>query len=262
MTVQLKIHWPRALGKTGRQYPRLCRRSWSKQPLLALLLSWIAVLPVSTLANPSESHQAIRDTAEGFLQKQLEQAEYSDFQIKISRLDSRLKLAQCDTPLEAYLPQAGQFIGKLSVGVRCPGSQPWSIYVPSEVSVFEQVLAASRPILRGQTVDAADVQLVRQKISPRNQAYFNNKTDILNKVASRNIPMGRAFTPQLVQAPRLVHRGEEVILIAETSNLTVRMVGKALSDGIKGEVIQVRNSASKRVIEGIVMKPGIVRVKM
>lgn len=231
---------------------------------LLLSVVWILMfwLPGLASSNDEESHQSIRDTAQEFLQQQLEQTEYHDFQIKIANLDSRLKLTRCDSSLEGFLPQASQLVGKLSVGIRCSGSKPWSIYVPGEVSVFEQVLAAARPIMRGQVVDEADIQIVRQKISPRNQAYFSQKQDIINMVANRNIPMGKTFTPQLIQAPRLVRRGEEVILVAATSSLSVRMVGEALSDGVKGDVIQVRNSTTKRVVEGVVTQQGIVQVKM
>ena len=236
-----------------------CSIAVTTSVLLALLLLPSLVFATNTTDEP---HQSIRNTAQEFLQQQLQNTQYSDFQIKVARLDSRLKLSHCDRALEGFLPQAGQLFGKLSVGVRCAGSKPWSIYVPCEVDVYQQVLAAARPILRGQSLEAADIQTIRQKITPRNQAYFYDSQDVINMVAQRNIPLGRTFTPQLVQAPRLIHRGEQVILMAETSSLTVRMTGEALSDGVKGEVIQVRNAATRRVVEGVVLEQGIVQVKM
>jgi len=66
----------------------------------------------------------------------------------------------------------------------------------------------------------------------------------------------------MVQAPRLIKAGQEVILLATTPQLEVRMKGKALSDGSRGDIIQVRNVRSKRVIEGVVTDIGTVRVNM
>jgi flagella basal body P-ring formation protein FlgA len=66
----------------------------------------------------------------------------------------------------------------------------------------------------------------------------------------------------MVRAPRLVQAGQHVILLATTPQLQVRMKGKALADGTRGDIIKVRNLRSKRVVEGVVTHAGIVEVSM
>ena len=234
------------------------RLGWLLKSIALLIL----MLPVAAIANSYQSQTVIRDAARDFLQQQLENSGQNDTEITISRLDSRLKLSPCSGDLEAFLPTERQLIGKLTVGVKCTEPKPWSVYVPARIDVYQNVLAASRPLLRGQTVTAHDVLMVRKKMQPRSRNFFHKLDDIENMIIKRNIAAGKVFTPQLVQPPRLVHRGEEVILFAKTGELTVRMVGTALNDGSRGDLIQVRNSSSNRIIEGIVTTQGVVRVKM
>jgi flagella basal body P-ring formation protein FlgA len=44
--------------------------------------------------------------------------------------------------------------------------------------------------------------------------------------------------------------------------LKIRSAGKALSDGKSGESIQVRTDGSQRVIDGIVVSPGVIKVTL
>jgi flagella basal body P-ring formation protein FlgA len=92
--------------------------------------------------------------------------------------------------------------------------------------------------------------------------YFNDPALVLGMYAKRPIPEGKALSIHMLQAPHLVRRGQEVILLAKTAGLEVRMKGKALADGAKGDLIQVRNTKSRRIVEGVVTNQGVVRVGM
>jgi flagella basal body P-ring formation protein FlgA len=46
----------------------------------------------------------------------------------------------------------------------------------------------------------------------------------------------------------LVCKGESVTIIAKSNDFMIKTIGKALSDGSKGEEVKVRNSKSGRII--------------
>jgi flagella basal body P-ring formation protein FlgA len=209
-----------------------------------------------------ESQETIRNTIHDFITTRLQRSDQQDFEVRVDRLDSRLKLARCATALEPFLPSNAGLLGKITVGIRCPAEKSWKVYVPVQIDVYENVLAAARPLLRGQRIEADDVMPVRHKASKRSRGSFNEPAQIVGMMAKRSIAAGKVFSLSLVEAPRLVQRGEDVTLVAETESLTVRMKGTALADGAEGDVIQVKNSTSNRVVEGIVTRPGIVQVKM
>jgi flagella basal body P-ring formation protein FlgA len=73
---------------------------------------------------------------------------------------------------------------------------------------------------------------------------------------------GAAFTPRSLKLQKVVRRGEQILLVAATSAMEVRMNGTALEDASVGETIKVKNSSSQRVVEGVVEAPGIVKVTM
>jgi flagella basal body P-ring formation protein FlgA len=234
----------------------------------AALCKWFAsflvfgLFSVNSLAGQFHAHEDIQNTAAKFLYEHLERTHSDKFDVRISTLDQRLRLSRCDTPLEAFLPPGARLYGKTTVGVRCSDAKPWKIYVPATLALYEKVLAASRTIVKGEVLGPNDLTQVSKKVGPASQSHFRSAKQAIGFIAKRSIPAGKILTAHMVQAPRLVQSGQEVILLATTPQLEVRMKGKALSDGSRGDVIRVRNLRSKRVVEGIVTHVGVVKVNM
>jgi flagella basal body P-ring formation protein FlgA len=78
----------------------------------------------------------------------------------------------------------------------------------------------------------------------------------------RAIHAGEVLSPGLLSSPRLIHRGQELILFASSGAMTVTMKGEALEDGAEGDVIRVRNLSSNRVVEGRVIGADKVQVSL
>jgi flagella basal body P-ring formation protein FlgA len=64
----------------------------------------------------------------------------------------------------------------------------------------------------------------------------------------------------MIDAQRLVKRGAEVTIVADTGNIEVRMRGKALGEGGRGDRIKVKNVRSGRVVTATVMARGVVQI--
>jgi flagella basal body P-ring formation protein FlgA len=228
----------------------------------AIAAAVLFLLAATCQAGEHQNHGDIKKAAELFLRQHLSQADVNKFEIHVHSMDRRLTLNQCDTPLEAFLPPGAKLHGKTTVGVRCNGPKPWKIFVPVKLAVYKSVVAVSRTIVKGEVLGPGDLTPVTKEISLAGQSFFRQPEQAVGFIAKRSIPEGKILTAHMVYAPRLVHRGQEVILLAETPQLEVRMKGKALSDGAKGDVIQVRNVRTKRVVEGVVTEAGVVRVNM
>ncbi|WP_121363151.1 flagellar basal body P-ring formation chaperone FlgA, partial [Pseudomonas aeruginosa] len=56
--------------------------------------------------------------------------------------------------------------------------------------------------------------------------------------------------------------GDQVVILARTATINVKMPGEALSDGAPGQQIRVRNLRSQRIIKARVIEPGTVEVNM
>ncbi len=253
-------------GDASRQ---ICVTKWQVPANGLLLLVVIGLFSaVAHAATPTsntpqyQSLASLHETARRFLQLQIPPESGTSQEIHLGRLDSRLRLGFCEAELQAFVPAGSRLQGKLTVGVQCPGEKPWTVYIPANIRVFGDVLTTSRPISRGDTITRADIIARRQEISTLSHGYYRQSGEVIGKLAVRSLPAGTPLTPRMLKARLLVHRGDDVTILANTGFLQVRSKGKALQNAALGERITVRNTRSKRVIEGIAIKAGTVQVHM
>lgn len=230
--------------------------------LATTLILVVAACGTAVAEQPIQSPERIRETVHQFLVERLAGEHSETPQVVVGRLDNRLRLKQCGQPLEAATTGTGRLVGATSVRVHCPGPSPWSIYVSARVTVFDQVLVAARQLTRGDTLTADDIEPARRDLSELSYGYMSNPKEAVGMVVRRRIRPGEALRPNQLTRPNLVERGETVTLTAESGGVQVRMSGKALNDAARGEVVQVRNTVSRRVVEGVVVGRGQVRVRM
>jgi flagella basal body P-ring formation protein FlgA len=230
---------------------------------LSLLLGLLMALPSAADTLPVQGQQALQDAARAFLQEQLDETGATDAEVQVGQVDSRLRLAACPSPqLEAFLPAGSRLGGKLTVGVRCSGPKPWTLYLPAEIKLFAEVVVASQPLPRGIEITAQHVSRSRKDVSDLHAGYFTALEQVIGKIATKPIKPGDVLTPQRLKAPLLVRRGEDVTIIAAVGGLEVRSKGTALADAAQGETVNVRNLQSKRVVQGTVISAATVGINM
>ncbi len=192
----------------------------------------------------------------------LEPSQRKDAQIEVGRLDQRLRLRQCDAPLQAFAVGHRPSIGATSVGIRCDDHKPWTLYVTAQVVVFGDVVVAAHAVSRGEELRPGDLRLQRKDLSKLAYGYLTQLQSATGKVLKRNYLSDQVLQPDQLRAPKLVKRGQQVTLHAEAGGIEVRMTGTALSDGAAGDRIRVRNSRSNRVVEGEVVAEGVVKIRI
>jgi len=106
------------------------------------------------------------------------------------------------------------------------------------------------------------IKRLARNLSNLPYGYYNDPRPVIDQLAKRTIAAATVVTPSMLQAPKLVKRGELVSVIAETGALKIRSRGKALGDGKAGDLVQVRSEGSRRVVDGIVISPGVVKVTL
>jgi flagellar basal body P-ring formation protein FlgA len=61
--------------------------------------------------------------------------------------------------------------------------------------------------------------------------------------------------------PRLIKRGDKIIISTMQPAFSIRMNGIAMMDGTKGQLIRVKNENSGRIISATVIEPGLVSIR-
>ncbi|HEY9150564.1 MAG TPA: flagellar basal body P-ring formation chaperone FlgA [Gammaproteobacteria bacterium] len=227
------------------------------------ILLAVVLLVSATFCNAEDfqPQDEIIASARAYLEAEQLVALDRDGEVRMGRLDPRLRLAACDGKLEAFLPPGAQGMGNTTVGVRCPAPS-WTLYLSAQVIVNGQVLVTTRPLARGERLTEEHVQLVERDLASLPRGYFDDPQPVLGQQTRRHLAADTVLNPQLIEAPRLVRRGEEVTLVADSNGFAIRSRGQALADGSSGEVIRVRSRDSKRIIEGRVLAAGVVKVTL
>ncbi len=180
-------------------------------------------------------------------------------QVEVGQIDNRITLPKC-THLEPFMPPGNRLWGKTSVGVRCGGELGWTIYVPAEIRIMTNVLYVVRPIARDQTIGFDDVSLQMVNLTQFPEGVLTEHSQAVGKVAAVNITAGQPVRSNMIRAPFIILRGQNVKLTVMGRGFSVSSEGLALSDASDGQVLQVRNPAG-HIISGLARQSGIVEVR-
>jgi len=217
-------------------------------------------MPGVKAATPHHSLDDIKSTAREFVLSTLPEQTF-EFTVVTEKLDPRLRLNPCQSPLQAWYPGQGRRAGNITVGIRCTDDNPWSIYVPVKVNYYEEIVVANRPLQRGSIIAREDLRLEKKNLSFHTSNYFTDLDKVVGRELVHSLQMGYAISDRDLKLPVIIKRGQKVTLLARTDSYEVRMEGKAMTDGVAGQRIKVRNNRSQRVVEGVVKSSKIIYIE-
>lgn len=225
-------------------------------------LLWAACCAAGPVA-ADETKQALNSIVAAAVAASEERARqhgYDKVSVEVRPLDERLRLPQCGEPLEAFSPGAGQVLGPASVGIRCSGTRPWTIYVRTTVSARQAIPVLARSLPRHTVITEADIKLIDQPLQSAANGVIYNPAQIVGMELTRSLDAGSTIRLNQLRAPNVIKRGQRVTVIAGLNGLEVRTEGKALGDAAAGERVAVTNLKSGKAIEGTARSDGTISV--
>jgi flagella basal body P-ring formation protein FlgA len=227
--------------------------------VLLLLLSTAASAQEPVRA--TEPLAAIRSAAQSYAKSQIPAGPGSpDTTVTAGQLDSRLRLARCAQALTATLPAGMTLQARSTVGVTCPGPVHWTVYVPVILESRINVLVLKHAVARDTKLTAGDVEVQTRKVAGPGAAYLTAPGELSNRTVRRPLSAGTTLSADMLAPDLIVHRGQQVTLLSQGGAIEVRASGRALADAAAGGRVQVQNSTSLRIVEGVVESADIVRV--
>jgi flagella basal body P-ring formation protein FlgA len=122
------------------------------------------------------------------------------------------------------------------------------------------VPVAVRRLAEGDVIRAGDLRIVRLPAARVPEDAVLDPARLVGRALRRAVPVGAPVTGDQFGAAAMVQRGAAVSLLVELPGIAITAQGRALEDGAHGARIQVMNTASRAVVEGVVLGPGRVRV--
>jgi flagella basal body P-ring formation protein FlgA len=205
-----------------------------------------------------QDNEAIRVAAEQYLRQQ---AAGLPGQVVVTvKPAAPSGLTQC-TALEPFLPPGARVWGRTTVGMRCVGEHPWTLYLQARVAVNGNYYVASRDIAPGQSISQADVEARQTDLTNMPRSVVTDLSQIVGTAAQSRITAGMPLRMDLLRTVNAVKFDQPVKLVAQGAGFSISSEGRALGNAAPGESVQVR-TGSGQIISGVVKDGGTVEVPM
>ena len=227
--------------------------------LLALLLG----LALSVQADGSQTQPLDSGTVETLLLRHLRQAEprrLENLELRVLPFQPVLLPAGVARLRVVQSARGGAGVQSFLIVAQVGEKEEARFWVKAEVRVYDQVVVAARPLGRQETLSAKDLRLERREITSRTAQIFTRFDDVVGKQSIRAIQGDDVITASAIERPTLLKRGSPITLVFDSGILRVETQGVAEEGGKMGDLIQVKNSTSGKMLRGVVLDERNVKV--
>jgi flagella basal body P-ring formation protein FlgA len=178
----------------------------------------------------------------------------------VGPIETHLQQETCSRPIRPLVASPQHMKDRVMIELRCQDPKPWHIYVPVRIVGTSPVAVAAHAIVAGTVIKAADVKTEEHDISELPLGFLDDPAIAVGLTAGRPIAGGAYLTNQQLVVAKAVQRGQSVTLLADVGGMSVRMSGRALSDGLMNQRVRVQNLSSGKIVEGIARSEQIVEI--
>jgi len=152
----------------------------------------------------------------------------------------------CNGPVEV-VPLDTRYLSRMKFAARCAEAPQRPIRFVARAELAARVVVATARVPAGQPIAAGEVGLARHALRALDTATSDLEA-VVGKSSRRALRAGQVVEPPWLTEPLLVHRGAEVSIVANNGGVSVTTTGEALAGGRAGDLIDVRNATTGRVI--------------
>ena len=205
-----------------------------------------------------QSHQSIAEALKAYIAQNAHLP--GDYELTISPLDNRLNLPLCSEALEIFTTTEIIKPGRTALGVRCNAEKKWSIFTSVFIKNYQMIVVLTQPVRQGEIITRQQLALEKRETTNLRDDFVTQIEQVEKKQALRQLSAGTIISLKNLTEPKLIKIGDVVAISTAKSGISIRMSGVAMMDGIKGQVVRVKNQSSGRIIEATVVESGLVLV--
>ena len=166
-------------------------------------------------------------------------------EVKLGKLDPRLKLAPCQH-IDTYLPPGLPVWGSTRMGLRCTqGSKLWNVSIPLQVSVYAQATVLKSALPAGTVLDASQLGQAEVDIAAAPGAAVADPMLAVGRTLGRSLAAGATLRQNDLKARQFFAAGETVRVTALGPGWQVVTEGQAVGAGIEGQTVHVRTESGR-----------------
>ncbi|HXA36387.1 MAG TPA: flagellar basal body P-ring formation chaperone FlgA [Steroidobacteraceae bacterium] len=180
--------------------------------------------------------------------------------LSIGPIEPNLQLERCHKPVKALLASAHHMQDRATIELRCQNAKPWHLYVQARIVSTSSAVVAAHAIVMGSVLKPTDLRVEQHDVSELPPGFLDDPAIAVGLTAGRPIAGGAFLTNQQLAAAKAVQRGQSVTLVADAGGMSVRMAGKAMTDGLVNQRVRVQNLSSGKIVEGIARSEQVVEI--
>ena len=230
------------------------------QATVPLMMAMLLLGSTHASAIPLESVDHLNALAKAFVENTISVSPDDKLEVNTSQTSKNFTVAQCGVPITVNFPPNASQESASTVEMTCAGPQLWHIYVPIDIRIMTKVVVAKQPITAKETITEDMLDYAEYDKNRVFSGYYKNFSQIVGQEAVSMMAAGAIITKHSLQKPIVIHRNQNVAIVAKKGFIMVKADGIAKSDGGLDDMIKVFNPASKRTIDGIVVDSSTVDV--
>ncbi|MGM0692360.1 MAG: flagellar basal body P-ring formation chaperone FlgA [Pseudomonadota bacterium] len=169
-----------------------------------------------------------------------EQAAVTGEDVMVDIHPPRASLESCRNP-EPFLPNtSSRPVGRVSVGVRCGDQGQRVRYLQAEIHVAGRYVEVEQKVDAGETLRAEHLTEREGNLDRLPDQTILDPDQAIGQEATRPLASGVVLQRHHLRAPRLVKRGQRVVIEARGTGFRIAREAEALEPGGKGEHVRVR----------------------
>lgn len=187
-----------------------------------------------------------------------------EIEIEFYRVPEKIILPKGEVELfVGFKKRPTRLTGNIYVPVRIDisGKKYKVVEIGVKIRKFSRVVVVSKDLTRNHILDKSDVTLALMETTFLSCDVVKDIDLVLNKRLTDNLRKDMPLCERWVKIPPLVKRGQEVDILVQMKNVQIKTKGLAREDGIKGELIKVRNISSKKIVQARVAGREVVIVE-
>ena len=166
-------------------------------------------------------------------------------EVKVGKLDPRLKLAPCQH-IDTYLPPGLPVWGATRMGLRCTqGAKLWNVSLPIQVSVYAQATVLKAALAAGTVLDAGQLAQAEVDIAAAPGAAVADPMLAVGRTLQRSLAAGATLRQGDLKARQFFAAGETVRVTALGPGWQVVTEAQAIGAGVEGQTVRVRTESGR-----------------
>ncbi len=216
---------------------------------------------VVTRASMTVEREQIEQIVRAYIEQQAAGAADA-LRIKEIRVSEPVVLPQGELTTRVVAPKNTDWAGAipLSVVFNVDEEAEKKVWVTASIERLTRVVVARRPLGRYKPIDDDDIEVRAVDAAGLPEDRITQVESVIGKRTRRPVDTGTVLRPELVEFPPLVKNGDRVRIIAEMPGLRISAFGQVKQKGAQGELVQVMNLDSNKVVYARVLDSQTVKI--